>query len=127
VGATGPETNMKRARILLSGALVSSVCLCLLCLCVAASALAAGSGRLAPIADVESASRHAPYEMGQCEVCHAGGGNGRAPGPIVKPGNALCFDCHDEFKKAVTGHPAAAGACTSCHSPHNSRKRKLLL
>jgi predicted CXXCH cytochrome family protein len=110
---------MNRARILSAGAFAISACL-------ASSALAAGSGRLAPIADVESASRHAPYEMGQCGVCH-GAGNGRAPGPLVKPGNALCFDCHDEFRKAVKGHPAATGACTSCHSPHNSKKKKLLL
>jgi len=118
-GRDGSPNDMKRAPILSAGALVSA--------CLAWSALAAGSGRLAPIADVESASRHAPYEMGQCDACHDGAGNGRAPGPLVKPGNALCFDCHDEFKKAVKGHPAATGACTSCHSPHNAKKKKLLL
>jgi predicted CXXCH cytochrome family protein len=111
---------MKRARFFPAAALALSACL-------VSTALAAGSSRLAPIADAESVSRHAPYESGQCDVCHEGGGRGRAPGRIAKAGNALCFDCHDEFKKTVKGHPAAASACTSCHSPHNSRKKKLLL
>jgi len=92
---------------------------------LAASALAAGA--LAPIPDAQSVSRHAPYEMGQCEVCHEGGAKAGAPGALVKRGNDLCFDCHDEFKRPVKDHPAAKGVCVGCHSPHNARKKKLLL
>jgi predicted CXXCH cytochrome family protein len=93
----------------------------------AAFAVAAGGGRLAPIADADATSRHAPYEMGQCDVCHEGGARG-APGKLRARGNELCFDCHDEFRKAVKDHPASAAAsCVGCHSPHNARKKKLLL
>jgi predicted CXXCH cytochrome family protein len=119
-GDTGVGKNMTSARWVRAAALAIAAGL-------STPATAAAPGRLAPIPDVESASRHAPYEMGQCEVCHDASAGGSAPGPLRMSGNALCFDCHDEFKKTVKGHPAAKTACTSCHSPHNSRKRKLLL
>jgi predicted CXXCH cytochrome family protein len=111
---------MKRARSLLAGAAALS-------LATLFSAAAADGGRLAPIADVDSTSRHAPYEMGQCDICHDAA-RGAAPGAVRKVGNELCFDCHDEFKKRVRGHPATdKSGCVACHSPHNSKKKKLLL
>jgi predicted CXXCH cytochrome family protein len=93
----------------------------------ASTVLAAGAARLAPIADAESLSRHAPYEMGQCDICHDSSDKARTPGSLLKQGNGLCFDCHEDFKATVKGHPAAKSACVGCHSPHNARKKKLLL
>ncbi len=90
----------------------------------------AGEGRLAPIPDATSVSRHAPYEMGQCDICHDPDDKEHVPGRLLKPGDALCYDCHDEFRKSVKGHPAFQGAksgCVTCHSPHNSKRPKLLL
>ncbi len=111
---------MNRARTLLAAALALSSALAL-------SASAAGAGRLAPIPDVESSSRHAPYEMGQCDICHDASDKAHTPGRPLKPGNELCFDCHEEFRSLVKGHPASKGASVDCHSPHNARKKKLLL
>ncbi len=75
---------------------------------------------------------HGPYAAGDCSICHVNA-DPKKPGPVIKAGNDLCFDCHDEFKKeseikkSYAKHPTAKGACTGCHSPHNARKRKLLL
>jgi predicted CXXCH cytochrome family protein len=100
-------------------------------LCASASAgaaFAAGKPRsLAPLAASEAVSTHGPFEMGACEVCHEKGADARVPGRVVKASNELCFDCHDEFKKAVKHHPAVKSVCIDCHSPHNSKKKKLLL
>ena len=42
----------------------------------------------------------------------------------VQPG--LCYGCHDTFTgKSV--HPALALGCTTCHDPHSSPNRKLLV
>ncbi len=113
---------MNAARIPLAGAAA-------VCTLTAALALA-GEGRLAPIPDATSVSRHAPYEMGQCDICHDPDDKEHVPGRLLKAGDALCFDCHDEFRKTVKGHPpthGAKGGCVACHSPHNSKRHKLLL
>jgi predicted CXXCH cytochrome family protein len=93
-------------------------------LAAATAATAAGAGRLAPLPPADAVSTHGPFEMGACEACHEK--RAPAPGKLLKASNDLCFDCHDDFKKPVKNHPAAK-ACTACHSPHNSRKKKLLL
>ncbi len=93
-----------------------------------AATAAAGANRLAPIDAALAISTHAPFEMGACVACHDGSGAGASPGPVPRAAsNDLCFDCHDEYRGPVRRHPAAKGACVGCHSPHNSRKRKLLL
>lgn len=73
-------------------------------------------------------STHAPYEAGDCRICHQNA-DSRNPGPVLKQGPALCLDCHDEFA-AVLGRPvvhaAAKAGCTSCHDPHGSRQPGLL-
>lgn len=92
----------------------------------------AGENRLAPIPRSEAVSTHGPFEMGACETCHERR-DPRNPGAALKVSNDLCFGCHEEFKgtepvrmeKAV--HPSTVGACTGCHNPHNSRKKKLRL
>ena len=88
---------------------------------------AAEPSRLAPIPVAEAKSTHGPFQSGNCETCHERH-DAVDPGRAVKVSNDLCFDCHDEFKKQVRGHPATAkSGCVACHSPHNSRKKKLLL
>lgn len=104
-----------------------------LCLALALAAPAgAADSRLAPIPKDQAVSSHGPYEMGACETCHARN-DAKNPGPAAVT-NDTCYGCHDEFKgKAAVKmeraiHPATASAtCTGCHSPHNARKKKLLL
>lgn len=99
---------------------------------LAAPVARAGGNRLAPIAQADAISTHGPYEMGACETCHERH-DAKNPGSALKVSNELCFECHDEFKgkaaikmeKAV--HPAVNSACTVCHNPHNSKKKKLRL
>jgi predicted CXXCH cytochrome family protein len=45
------------------------------------------------------------------------------------PMNTVCFACHDDFlEKAKVKHsPAESGECMSCHEPHESPNKKLLL
>ena len=97
------------------------------CAALASHAATAKRG-VGPVPLSEAISTHAPFEMRACEACHEDGQRLGAPGRVLKVGDALCFDCHDEFKQPVKGHPGAAeGACLDCHSPHNARKKKLLL
>jgi predicted CXXCH cytochrome family protein len=74
---------------------------------------------------------HGPYEQGACETCHARA-DATDPGP-AKASQATCLSCHDEFSGMAPvrigkgkSHPIK-GECVSCHNPHNSRKKKLLL
>jgi predicted CXXCH cytochrome family protein len=93
-----------------------------------ALAARAENKRLAPIPLQEAVSSHGPFEMGACETCHQRH-DPKNPGPAVASSD-LCFDCHDEFRgkapvkmdKAL--HPTAK-ACTTCHNPHNAKKKKL--
>jgi len=84
---------------------------------------------LAPLRDGDVASVHSPFSDGACDFCHKG--NAKNPGPIVKPVNQICFDCHTEFEEMLSQrqvkHPPAVAACTNCHNPHNSRNKQLLL
>jgi len=92
----------------------------------------AEANRLAPIAASDAASTHGPYEMGACETCHERH-DAKNPGAAVKVSNDLCYDCHDEFRGSApvkmesSVHPKNVAACTICHNPHNSRKKKLRL
>ncbi len=100
----------------------------------AAAALTAraADGRLAPVPPAEAVSTHGPYEMGACETCHQRH-DAKDPGSALKVTNDLCFECHDEFRgKAkvrleAAVHPDVNASCTTCHNPHNSRKKKLRL
>lgn len=91
-----------------------------------AAGAASGAGRsLAPIPEDQAVSTHGPFEAGECAICHQG--SAPRPGKLIKAAPDLCFDCHEDFKGAVKNHPAGKGSCVLCHSPHNSRKKKLLL
>lgn len=79
-------------------------------------------------ASEKAASTHAPYEAGDCSICHAGS-DPRRPGPVTTAGNALCYSCHEEFQEIMQRphrHPPAVESCLHCHNPHASRERKLL-
>ncbi|HEX8909049.1 MAG TPA: cytochrome c3 family protein [Anaeromyxobacteraceae bacterium] len=102
-----------------------------LLLAVALGATGAGRagapGRLAPLPHEQAVSTHGPYEMGACNACHDLKDPAGLPGRLLKPSNKLCFDCHDDYLKPMKGHPAPDDPCTTCHSPHNAKKKKLLL
>lgn len=100
---------------------------------------AAGAGLLAlacatqaqvgPLPPKSAVSSHAPFEAGECALCHEGG-DARKPGKVGKSGLELCVGCHDEFAAVMKRphvHAAAQGDCTSCHNPHNAAQPKLLL
>lgn len=104
----------------------------LLTCCALATAVVARAqgGRLAPVPRQDAVSTHGPYEMGACETCHQRH-DAANPGAALKVSNDLCFECHDEFKGSApikmerSVHPTAKAACTGCHNPHNSKKKKL--
>jgi len=84
---------------------------------------------VAPIpASQKPAWSHAPYEVGQCDACHAS--NDRAsPGKARTPLKDVCFVCHDEFRDKIVArkikHPSFY-YCTKCHNPHNGSDAMLL-
>ena len=76
---------------------------------------------------------HGPVAVGECAICH-----GTAPrhkdkpernkfAPIADAGT-ICFECHDKFKASKFMHTSVAeGECVSCHNPHGSDFKFLLL
>lgn len=101
-------------------------------LCVVTAGIQAGAlaQATAPLTDAaEIFWSHAPYEMGECSICHVGD-DPAAPGALRAPVNELCFGCHDVFKEMLAGyanvHPPVEDSCVGCHNPHNSRFGKLL-
>ncbi len=103
--------------------------LAVLALALASIARAQG-GRLAPIPRAQAVSTHGPYEMGACEACHQRH-DAANPGPALKVSNDLCFECHEDFKGSApvrmdaAVHPIVKSDCTTCHNPHNARKKRL--
>ncbi|MEW6720397.1 MAG: cytochrome c3 family protein, partial [Thermodesulfobacteriota bacterium] len=74
-------------------------------------------------------SSHAPFEAGDCSICHKSADR-NAPGPIAAPVNDLCLGCHEDFRKVLSRksvHAPAGKSCVNCHNPHNSRQIKLLV
>jgi len=113
--------------------------LALLALLVLGSARAADAAAAKPKAQALSVAplpagdkvawSHAPYEAGDCSLCHQRN-DPKSPGPIVKGVVELCTSCHEEFADVAgrkVKHPPTEAGCTNCHNPHNSRERKLLL
>jgi predicted CXXCH cytochrome family protein len=82
-----------------------------------------------PLPDgVKAASTMAPMAAGDCAFCHQRNDK-KDPGPVKKPGNALCYSCHEEFKQIMARaylHVPSQALCTNCHNPHNSLEKKLL-
>jgi len=79
-------------------------------------------------ASEKAAWSHAPYEAGDCSICHVSADR-KKPGPVTTSGNQLCYSCHDEFQEIMRRpykHPPAEESCLHCHNAHDSRERKLL-
>lgn len=107
-------------------------------LCVLALPALAAPGTLrklataskAPIAAQRVVSTHAPFEMKSCKVCH-GKAQPRSAASVRKPLTRLCYSCHGELKsqtgKGKFHHGAVKGGCISCHNPHNSAFKSLLV
>ncbi|MCC7382004.1 MAG: cytochrome c3 family protein [Deltaproteobacteria bacterium] len=88
--------------------------------------------RLAPLPPgPQVAWAHAPYEVGDCAVCHERNDK-NDPGKLIKKDvNELCFSCHEDMEEELEDlpfpHEAAEDSCTECHNPHNAKLKKLLL
>jgi len=70
-------------------------------------------------------SVHPPFQNKKCALCH----DPYAKGKLQIPQPGLCYLCHDNFNlkfKSLHG-PVAGGYCTSCHNPHKSEFKKLLI
>lgn len=95
----------------------------------AAAPKAPARSAVAPLpASPAPASSHAPFEAGDCKVCHQGS-DPKNPGPVTKQGTAQCLDCHEEYAAVLKRphvHAPARRDCTNCHNPHNARHPKLL-
>jgi predicted CXXCH cytochrome family protein len=84
---------------------------------------------VAPLPREKAARSHAPYEGGDCAVCHERN-QGPDPGPIRHASvNEECFECHDDVRDVMARkykHVPALEACTDCHNAHNSAEPALL-
>jgi len=109
---------------------VSSLAVCVLLLAAPAALRAEGPACLDCHPDKrEGASIHPAVDMG-CDSCHVGKHEGEKPAPkLSSPLPDLCFTCHDKsaFDKKIQHAPVAGGMCGSCHDPHASANRKLLV
>ena len=80
---------------------------------------------------IEQKIKHAVAED-DCENCHMANGNAH-PQEGVKGFElgdevpALCFMCHDENTKSNIHPPSEEGECLTCHSPHSSANKGLLI
>lgn len=74
---------------------------------------------------------HVPYGTGECTLCHEKAKSGKGVGPAVKPVNKTCYFCHEDVQNIMTSakfrHATAGESCTSCHNPHNSEYKSLLV
>ncbi|HTN53705.1 MAG TPA: cytochrome c3 family protein, partial [Anaeromyxobacter sp.] len=82
-----------------------------------------------PLPREQAKFSHAPFQGGDCGVCHQNN-DAKNPGPIRhKSINEQCFECHDDVRDVMTRkyqHVPAKEACTDCHNPHNSTEPALL-
>ena len=68
---------------------------------------------------------HPPFAQHQCAECHESGlGQGLRSNPPE-----LCFNCHKDFLtgQKVKHQPVESGDCVSCHDPHQSENKHLLI
>lgn len=68
---------------------------------------------------------HQPYLDKKCDNCH-NSGNMSSTKQLMPE---LCYQCHTDFATLYTFEhgPSAAGYCTQCHHPHQSKEEKLLV
>ncbi len=69
-------------------------------------------------------SSHPPFNHRHCDACHETGG-----GALRLKRPELCWTCHKDFLagEKVKHQPVENGECNSCHDPHQSPNKKLLL
>jgi len=84
---------------------------------------------LKPYPASEAKYAMAPFQAGQCIVCHVKN-DPLKPGPIRHATiNEECFSCHDDVREVMGRrykHAPSKDSCTDCHNPHNSREPALL-
>jgi predicted CXXCH cytochrome family protein len=71
---------------------------------------------------------HAPYEDGDCSLCHERN-DAKSPGKLILPITELCESCHDEFAGVMARphlHKPAKKSCVNCHNAHDAPEKKLL-
>lgn len=69
-------------------------------------------------------SEHGPYAAKLCTACHAS----PTSNTFVVPREELCQHCHDlQLDKKYIHGPIASGGCVSCHDPHSSKYRYMLV
>ena len=71
---------------------------------------------------------HPPFAQRDCTACHESEFSNAMRG---KPGE-VCFNCHKELQKTflagkVKHQPVDEGDCISCHNPHHSPNKNLLV
>ena len=78
---------------------------------------------------VAAQSLHAPFAGANCSFCHEKEDT-KAPGPLLKPTNEICLDCHEDFKQYMARkfkHSPVMASCSNCHNAHNSKYTMLLV
>jgi len=84
---------------------------------------------------IESAVVHGPASQ-SCDNCHnvdikEHAENGARGLNLVKEVPELCYTCHEEIKTDLSSlpqvHLAMNSGCTSCHSPHSSDEKNILV
>lgn len=102
----------------------------LLPVALALNAAGQSTNRLQPLlANQVATSTHTPFANGECQECHQSK-DPKQPGPVIRAGNALCVDCHEDFHATLARkfrHAGGTNLCVTCHNPHNSKEAKLLL
>ncbi len=86
-----------------------------------------GQGSASPVAVAVEEFKprdHGPYAARLCNACH----ESAATNALVVPREQLCFRCHEiKLDKKYIHGPLASGGCLSCHDPHGSRYRYMLV
>lgn len=67
-----------------------------------------------------------------CDNCHSKNENSHPDGQgrefnLAEEMPTLCYNCHEGPTKKIIHAPVEGGECSSCHSPHSSDNKKLLL
>jgi len=71
---------------------------------------------------------HGPVALVKCAMCHLSH-TSKYEGLLTEPQQDLCFFCHDAAETLARPYHARVGAnrCSTCHDPHSSGNRLLLI